>query len=518
MQEKISKLRAAKEKALLGGGREKIEAQHQRGKLTAQERVDKLLDAGSFFELYGLAGHEKGRAREGVLAGYGTISGRPVCIFAQDTTVMGGSIGVVHNYKICRTIESALEMRIPLIGLFDSGGARAAKLESSDEGDLTRPRGYDEGRTVFFPNTQASGIVPQIAAILGNCAGIAVYSPALMDFIFMVDELSHMFITGPAITKTVLGEEVTMEELGGARVHTRVSGVADLRVESEDICFQKIKTLLGFLPQNCDEPPPVGEFSGERDRMNSDVTGIVPFDPYKAYDVHRLIESIVDYGEFFEIKPEFAAEMVVGFGRLGGQSVGIVANQPMVRAGSLTVDSSDKQARFIRFCDAFNIPIILLVDTPAYQPGLQMERAGIIRHGAKVLYALCESIVPRIVVIVRKLYGGGTLGMSVIPQLGADLVFAWPTAEIALFGAEPTVELLYRDDIKKATDPEKFKLEKIGEYRERYANPIAIASQSTLIHDVIEPNDTRKCLIQSLAFLKTKKVKRQEKRHGNIPL
>ncbi|MFC2005526.1 acyl-CoA carboxylase subunit beta, partial [Chloroflexota bacterium] len=512
MEDRLIRLREAKEKAALGGGKQRIEGQHQKGKLTAWERIDRLIDPGSFLEMQGLMGWEQGRGGEGVITGFGKIDGREVCIFAQDATVVGGSIGVIHHYKVCRTVERAVEIGVPVIGLWDSPGARTRKVGA--DGGESGLSDFDEGRTVFFPNTQASGVVPQIAAILGNCAGIAAYSPQLMDYIFMVDKISSMFVTGPRVTKDAVGEDIGMEELGGAKVHTTVSGVTDLAFQSEDECLEGIKKLLSFLPLNCNEPPPVREFSDDWDKVDDTIGDILPTSSRRPYDMHRIIERVVDYGDFFEIKPKFASEMIVGFGRLAGQPVGIVANQPLVRAGGLTIDSSDKQARFIRFCDAFNIPLCLLVDTPAYTPGSKMEHGGILRHGAKVLYAYCESIVPRVVVVVRKVYGGGVLGMSYIPQLGADMTFAWPTAELGGFAPEAMVDTLYREEIKQAADPQKFRAEKLQLLRVGSGDPMSTASERPHLHAVIEPGETRRYLIMALKYLKNKKISRQPKRHG----
>jgi acetyl-CoA carboxylase carboxyltransferase component len=375
-----------------------------------------------------------------------------------------------------------------------------------------------QGQSVFMINTIASGVIPQISAILGSCAGIGVYSPALTDFIFMVEGTSHMFVTGPKIVKTATGGEISNEELGGAKVHCRISGVADLRVKSEEECMQKIRKLLSFLPSSCREKPPVYTTNDNPERSVDILSEIVPADPRKQFDMHRVIKEIVDNGDFFEIKPEFAGEVIVGFARLNGHSVGIIANQPMVRAGCLTVDSSDKQSRFIRFCDAFNIPLVLLIDTPAYLPGKDQEYAGIIRHGAKVLYAWCEAIVPKVAIVIRKAYGGGTLAMGVKAGLGTDFIFPWPIAEQGAMGAEPTVELLFAKEISQAANPEAAKAEKIREYYEQYANPIAISSRCTELDDVIEPKDTRSCIIKSLKFLEGKQISRAPKRHGNIPL
>ncbi|MDY7019338.1 MAG: acyl-CoA carboxylase subunit beta [Chloroflexota bacterium] len=517
MSERIEKLREVKNTAMLGGGKDKIEKVHQRGKLTARERVDLLLDPGSFVEWDMLVGHNKGLPTEGIICGYGTVDGRTVCVYSQDPTILGGSIGFLHGYKMYRTIERALEMEVPLVGLHDSPGARVVRPEEGG-GALGDMLSEKHGGSVFFPNTQASGVVPQISAILGSCAGISVYSPALTDFVFMVDGISQMFITGPRIVKSVMGEEITMEELGGAKVHSRVSGVADFRVKSEEECLLMIRKLLSFLPSNNEGKPPVIDTGDDPGRIDESLAEIVPTDGRKSYDVRKVIAGLADNGDFFEVKAEFAPEMVVGFARLAGHSVGFVANQSMARAGSLTIDSSDKQARFMRFCDAFNIPIILLVDTSAYMPGSYQEHSGIIRHGAKVLYALCEAVVPRIAVVLRKSYGGGNLGMGTVPGFKTDFTFYWPTAEVGVLGAEQSVELFYSKEIDEAEDPVKYKAEKVKEYRERYANPLFEASINPYLDDVIEPKETRRLLIKTLQFLQKKKVIRQPKRHGNIPL
>jgi len=360
--------------------------------------------------------------------------------------------------------------------------------------------------------------VPQIAAILGSCAGISVYSPALNDFIFMIDGQSHMFITGPRIVKSVMGQDLTMEELGGAKIHAQKSGVADFRVKNEDECFQKIRKLLSFLPQNCSEAPPWVDTGDDPNRRDDDIADIVPTSPNRAYDMHKVIQKIVDNGDFFEVKAEFASEMIVGFARLDGYTTGIVANQPMVRAGSLTVNSSMKQSRFMRFCDCFNIPLLLLVDTPAYQPGSNQEHAGIIRHGAKVLYALCEATVPRIAIRVRKSYGGGNLGMGVTLGLATDFIFAWPIAETGVRGAEQSVELFHADDIARAENPQQRREELVREYREKYDNPFNLASSGPTIDDVIEPGETRQRVIKGFNLLRGKKAVGYPKKHGNIPL
>jgi acetyl-CoA carboxylase carboxyltransferase component len=524
MQKRVNELRKLKEVAALGGGKDRIAKQHERGKLTARERIDHLLDPGSFIESNMLVGHSYGAAADGIIVGQGKVAGRPVCVFAQDSTVLGGSVGALHGYKMYRTVEKAIEMRVPVIGLLDGPGRRGLKLgpaPKADEAagiDLIKYREEKDGSSIFFPNTQASGVIPQISAILGSCAGISVYSPALTDFVFMIDKTSHMFITGPRIVKSVLGEDVTMDDLGGAKVHAQVSGVCSFRVKTEDECFDKVKMLLGFLPLNNDETTPRKTPADNPSRMTDELADIVPTNPHKSYDMHRVIKSIADDGELLEVKAEFAQEMITGFIRLNGYAVGVVANQPMVRAGALTINSSNKQARFIRFCDAFNIPLVLLVDTPAYLPGLQQEQGGIITHGAKVLYALCESVVPRVAVIIRKAYGGGALGMGVVPGLGTDFIFAWPIAETGVMGAEQTVDLFYAEDIAKADKPQELREKLIKEYTDRYANPFFEASVRTHINDVIEPRETRTRIIQSLEFLRTKKIVRQPKRHGIIPL
>ena len=519
MEERIKKLKEIRSTAMLGGGREKIEKVHQKGKLTARERIDRLLDPGRFVEWNLLAGYDKGAPGDAIVAGYGTIEGRNICIYSQDPTVLGGSIGPLHGYKMYRTIERALDMRVPLVGLHDSPGARTARPEEGGGGfGALGVQSEKSGVSVFFPNTEASGVIPQISAILGSCAGISVYSPALTDFIFMVDGISHMFITGPRIIKSVMGEEITMEELGGAKVHSRISGVADFRVNREEECFLMIKKLLSFLPSNNEEAPPIVNTGDDPNRIDETLAEIVPANLHESYDMHKVITHLADNGDFFEIKKEFAPEMIVGFARLAGQPVGFVANQPTVRAGSLTIDSSDKQARFMRFCDAFNIPIIMLIDTPAYMPGSQQEHGGIIRHGAKVLYALCEAVVPRIAVVLRKAYGGGNLGMGVLPGFGTDFIFYWPIVEAGVLGPEQSVDLFYSKEIMEAEDPVKYREKKVKEYREKYANPLFEASINPYLDDVIEPKDTRRVLIRTLQLLRNKKVSRCPKRHGNIPL
>lgn len=518
MEDRITKLREAKAKASLGGGTDKIAKEHEKGKLSARERIELLLDPGSFNEFNMLVKHKIGAAGDGIVVGHGTIDGRIVCVFSHDATVFGGSQGYMHGRKLYKIHEMALDMGVPLIGLNDSPGARVIRPEIAGSDDPYRVSDEKHAGVVFYINIRCSGAIPQISAILGNCTGGSVYSPALTDFIFMVDGVSKMFITGPRVIKSVTGEDISMEDLGGAKVHNTVSGVADFRVKSEQECMQGIRRLLSFLPSNWRERPQIINTGDDPERFTDSLENIVPAQTNKAYDMHKVIKEIVDNGDFLEVKPEFAREIIVGFARLQGNSVGIVANQPMVRAGCMSVDSSDKQARFIRFCDAFNIPIILLVDTPGYLPGKNQEHMGIIRHGAKVLYALCEATVPRIAILMRKVYGGAALGMGVLPGFGTDLIFAWPTAEIGAMGAEQAVELFYTDDIKNAADPQAFKTQKVKEYNELYADTLAIVSQVSYIHDVIEPRDTRRCLTRSLRLIKTKKVELWPKRHGNMPL
>ena len=520
LERRLKELNDSREKIKSGGGKDKIDKHHAQGKLTARERLDLVLDPDSFYEINPLIGHYTGSPGDGIITGSGTIDGRQVFVYSQDRTVKGGSIGLEHGTKMYETIERALEMRVPLIGLNDSPGARAGGRGDADSGPLSIRTfssflSNKHGGSVFFPNTHASGIIPQISAILGTCAGISVYSPALTDFVFMVDKTSHMMITGPAMVKVSLGEDITKDELGGAKVHAQKSGVCDNRYSTEQDCLSQIRRLMSFLPLNCDEKPPVVRTGDDPDRSCEQLHDIVPFTPSKSFDVRRVIRVIVDDNDFFEIKPEFAGEIVVGFGRLDGKTVGIVANNPQVLAGSLTVDSSDKQARFIRFCDCFNIPLIILVDTPAYMPGSGQEHAGIIRHGAKVLYALCEAVVPRITLVLRKAYGGGNLGMSVLPGLGTDLVLYWPTMEIGVLGVEQTVTLFY--GMQEGMTKEKL-AEKIDEYRNTAANPIIDASFNVNVHDVVAPAETRSYLIRALKVLEKKKKKIPEKRHGNIPL
>jgi len=518
MEEYIARLREAKEIAISGGGEQKISREHEKGKLTARERIDLLLDPGSFNEFNMLVKYKVGAPGDGIVIGHGTIDGRVVCIFSHDATVFGGSQGYIHGRKLYKIYEMALDMGVPIIGLNDSPGARVIKPELAGSDDPYRVSDEKHGGAVFFINTRCSGAIPQISAILGNCTGGSVYSPALTDFVFMVDGLSHMCITGPRVIKSVMGEDVTLEELGGAKVHTQVTGVADFRVKNEQECLREIRRLLSFLPSNWREQPEWRDTGDDPERFIDALGEIVPAEPAKVYDMHKVIKQIVDKGDFLEVKREFAGEMIVGFARLAGYVTGIVANQPMVRAGCMSADSSDKQARFIRFCDAFNIPIILLVDTPGYLPGKAQEHSGIIRHGAKVLYALSEATVPKVAILMRKVYGGAALGMGILPGFGTDLIYAWPTAEVGAMGAEQAVELFYAEDIKTAANPEEFRAEKIQKYSELYGDTMTLASQATYIQDVIEPRETRRCLTRSLRLIRGKKIEPYPKRHGNMPL
>ncbi len=517
IEDRIDELREVREKVLKGGGEKKIEAQHSKGKLTARERITYLLDEGSFTEFNMLVGHLDNAPGDGLISGYGTIDGRGVCVYSQDATIRGGSIGALHGYKMYKTVQRALELSIPFIGLHDSPGARLPHIYESKTimGDLMEKSGC----SLFFPNTHASGVIPQISAIMGSCAGISVYSPALTDFVFMVDKHSHMFITGPRMVESVIGEKISAEKLGGAALHCRTTGIADKRFSDDKKCLDNIKELMSYLPLNMNEKPPVVEMGDDPEREDPNLAYIPPMASNKFFDMHKIIYSIVDNERFFEIKPEFAGEVIVGFGRLNNQTVGFVANQPKVRAGALTYKSSTKQARFIRFCDCFNIPIVMLIDTPAYMPGSKQESAGIIGHGAKILYALCEATVPRIAVVLRKCYGGGTLGMGIVAGLGTDFVYFWPTVEVGVLGIETSVELYFGKEIRESEDPDKLRKEKIKEYTEKYSNPMREISANWGIDNIIEPKDTRKVLIRGLKLLSTKKrAVLYPKRHGNMPL
>jgi len=497
-----------------GVGADKVKKQHDSGKLTARERILKLLDEGSFVEIDAFVKHRcmdfdmpnTEAPGEGVVTGYGTVDGRLVYVYAQDFTVIGGSLGEMHAKKICKVMDMALKMGAPIIGMNDSGGARI------QEG-IDALSGFGE---IFYRNTISSGVIPQISMIMGPCAGGAVYSPAITDFVFMVEKTSQMFITGPQVIKAVTGEDVTFEELGGAGTHNSVSGVAHFKCSNDEECIQQVRRLLSFLPSNNLENAPVYQCTDDLNRLSDKLTNIVPDDANKAYDMKEVIVEVVDNGDFFEVQPDFAKNIIIGFARMNGSTVGIIANQPKVLAGALDVNSSDKAARFIRFCDSFNIPIITFTDVPGYLPGVSQEHSGIIRHGAKLLYAYSEATVPKINVIVRKAYGGAYIAMS-SKHLGADMVFAWPTAEIAVMGAEGAANIIFRKEIANADDPIATRNEKIQEYRDKFANPYVAAARG-YIDDVIEPDSTRPRIISALEMLASKRENRPAKKHGNIPV
>ncbi|MDE5945648.1 MAG: acyl-CoA carboxylase subunit beta [Rikenella sp.] len=512
VDEKILDLRHRTQAVRLGGGEKAIEKQKAIGKMTARERIETLLDADSFQEYdtfvehactdFGMQG--KALPGDGVVIGIGTIGGKPVAVFAQDFTVAGGSLGLMHARKITKIMDYALNMRMPLIGINDSGGARI------QEG-VNALAGYGE---IFFRNTMASGVIPQISVILGPCAGGAVYSPALTDFVFVVDNISKMFITGPEVIKTVLGEEISMEELGGARVHCEQTGNAHFFAQSEAECFDQIRKLVATIPASNTQPAErLATVEPKTDTYR--IGEIVPADPTQPYDVRDIIRAVSDGSDFVEVMELFAANIVVGFGRIDGETVGFVANQPLVMAGVLDCDSSDKAARFIRFCDAFNIPIVTIEDLPGYLPGVDQEHAGVIRHGAKLLYAYSEATVPKITVILRKAYGGGYIAMN-SRHLQADFVFAWPRAEIAVMGPEGAANVIFRKEILAAEDPEQMRQLKIQEYKDKFANPYVAAAKG-YVDAVIEPEQTRRCLIQALGVAKRKEALHPKKKHGIPP-
>jgi acetyl-CoA carboxylase carboxyltransferase component len=512
LTQKTSDLKKRMRDALRGGGSEAIQKQKAIGKLTARERIITLLDPKSFHE-YDLFVEHAGKdfdmdkkflPGDGVVTGTGTISGHPVCIYAQDFTVAGGSLGWMHAKKITKIMDHAMKLKVPLIGINDSGGARIQEGVNS-------LAGYGE---IFYRNTQASGVIPQISVILGPCAGGAVYSPALTDFVFVVDKISKMFITGPEVIKATIGEEISMEALGGARVHSEISGNAHFFSESELECFDQIKQLISFIPwNNLKKADPFPKKPPKSRQYKID--GIMPTDPKQPYDVRDIIKALGDDSEFFEIQELWARNIVIGFGRLNGETVGFVANQPLVLAGVLDVDSSDKAARFIRYCDAFNIPLVTLVDLPGYLPGVDQEHAGVIRHGAKVLYAYSEATVPKMTVILRKAYGGGYIAMC-SHHLKADFVFAWPTAEIAVMGPEGAANIIFKNEIKNAENPEVMRKLKIKEYKQKFANPYVAAAYG-YIDAVIEPAETRNILIHSLQISSQKLETLPSKKHGIPP-
>ncbi|WP_188206090.1 acyl-CoA carboxylase subunit beta [Alkalibacillus aidingensis] len=511
--DKINELYDKRRKVELGGGDDKIQKQRDKGKMTARERIDYLLDEGSFVELNPFMEHrvtdfgmdDKEVPGEGVVTGYGTVDGRPIYLFAQDFTVYGGALGEMHGKKIAAVMDLAAKNGTPFIGLNDSGGARIQEGVASLDG-------YGH---VFYRNSIYSGVIPQISVIMGPCAGGAVYSPAITDFVVMVEETSQMFITGPKVIETVTGEKITSEDLGGADVHNTKSGNAHLKAKTEEEALDQVKQLISYLPQNSQEQTPSIP-NGKKTDFREQLTDIIPFDPIRPYDVRTVIEEVVDDETFFEIHPDFAKNIVVGFARIKGETVGLVCNQPKFLAGGLDIDSSDKAARFIRLCDSFNIPIITFEDVTGFFPGIKQEHGGIIRHGAKILYAYSEATVPKITVITRKAYGGAYVALN-SKSIGADLVFAWPNAEIAVMGPEGAANIIFAKDIQESADPEKTRQEKITDYREKFANPY-VAAGLGMVDDVIDPRETRIKLAQSLNMLKNKKEERPKKKHGNIPL
>ncbi|MDD2481357.1 MAG: carboxyl transferase domain-containing protein [Lutispora sp.] len=512
--DKIQQLCKMKEDISKGGGDKRIKKQHDSGKMTARERLNLLFDEGSFVEIDAFVKHrcsefgmqEVDAPGEGVVTGYGTVAGRLVYAYAQDFTVVGGSLGEMHAKKICKVMDMALKMGAPVVGINDSGGARI------QEG-VDALSGYG---SIFYRNTIASGVIPQISVIMGPCAGGAVYSPAITDFVFMVDKTSQMFITGPQVIKAVTGEEVTAEELGGAMTHNRTSGVAHFISMDEKQCIEDIKRLLSFLPSNNMESAPAFDCNDDLNRIEDRLNEIVPDNPNKAYDMKEIITTIVDNGDFMEVQPYYAMNIITGYARLNGKSVGIIANQPKVLAGCLDINASDKAGRFVRTCDAFNIPVLNLVDVPGFLPGTNQEYGGIIRHGAKMLYAYSEATVPKVTLIVRKAYGGAYIGMC-NKELGADQVFAWPAAEIAVMGPDGAANIIFKRDIENAENPAVARQEKIQEYKDKFANPYIAASRG-YVDDVIEPATTRQRLISAFDMLESKRENRPAKKHGNLPV
>jgi acetyl-CoA carboxylase carboxyltransferase component len=510
----LQHLNRLKQEARLGGGETAIERQHAKGKMTARERLAKLLDKDSFQEFDALVTHhatdfglaDKVTLGDGVVTGWGTIEGRLVYVYAQDFTVMGGSLGLAHAAKIIKIQDMALKNGAPVIGINDSGGARI------QEGILSL-NGY---AGIFLRNTMASGVIPQISIIMGPCAGGAVYSPALTDFTFMVQETSHMFITGPQVVKSVTQEDVTFEQLGGAMTHNTTSGVAQFAAANEDECLEMVRTLISYLPLNNMEDPPVIPAKDEPMRAEQTLNNVVPENPNEPYDMKVVIRAIVDKDSLFEVQEYFAKNMIVGFARMDGAPVGIVANQPAVMAGVLDIDASVKAARFVRFCDAFNIPLITFVDVPGFMPGVAQEHGGIIRHGAKLIYAFCEATVPKLTVITRKAYGGAYIVMS-SKLIRGDLNVAWPTAEIAVMGPEGAVNIIFRSELDKAADPDALRAQMIADYRDKFASPYEAASYGS-IDAVIEPSQTRAVLINGLRMLANKRDTNPAKKHGTMPL
>jgi acetyl-CoA carboxylase carboxyltransferase component len=511
MQAKLADLEERKQEALNAGSPRAVERQHAKGKLLARERIEFLLDPGTFQELDMLARHratglDERPYTDGVITGWGTIEGRKVFVFSQDFTVFGGALGEVFAEKIHKLMDLSLKVGAPVVGLNDGAGARIQEGVVS----LASYGG------IFYRNVLSSGVVPQISVILGPCAGGAVYSPAMTDFIFMVRETSHMFITGPDVVKTVTGEEVTLEELGGAMTHASKSGVANFVSPDEKTCLEDVRYLLSFLPSNNLEEAPRLEPTDDAERQCPALRDLLPPSPNQPYDMKRIVREVLDDGEFLEYHANWARSIVCGFGRLNGQTIGVVGNQPMVLAGVLDIESSEKAARFVRTCDAFNIPLVTFVDVPGFLPGVDQEYGGIIRHGAKLLYAYCEATVPRIQIITRKAYGGAYVVMN-SKSIGADLAYAWPSAELAVMGPQGAVEIVYRRELIQAADPVARRAELVAEYTEKYANPYAAAERG-YIDDVIDPADTRVKLIAGLEMLRTKREELPRRKHGNVPL
>ena len=514
IHEKLEKLEELRRRSKEGGGEERLSAQHSKGKLSARERLRLLLDENSFTELDRFVTHrsvdfgldQKKILGDGVVTGYGTIHGRLVYVFSQDFTVFGGSLSEAHAEKIVKIQDLALKNGAPLIGLNDSGGARI------QEGVVSLG-GYAD---IFLRNTLASGVIPQISVVLGPCAGGAVYSPAITDFVYMVKGTSYMFVTGPNVVKTVMHEDVDMEGLGGAEVHASVSGVAHFACDSEPECLASVRDLMSYLPQNNTDLPPIVELSDPFNRRDDQLLAIVPDNPNQPYDMREVIKCVVDKNELYEIHAQFAQNIIVSFARLGGRTVGVVANQPESLAGALDIDASDKGARFVRFCDAFNIPLVVFEDVPGFLPGIAQEHGGIIRHGAKLLYAFAEATVPKLTVITRKAYGGAYDVMN-SKHIRGDINLAWPQAEIAVMGPKGAVEILFRRELDEAEDAETAEAKQIEEYREKFANPY-IAAARGYVDDVIDPRETRERLISALDMLRNKRDKNPPKKHGNIPL
>jgi len=513
-ESKVQRLRQLQAEAKLGGGEAAIEAQHKKGKKTARERLEFLLDEGTFQEIDAFVTHrchdfgleERVTLGDGVVTGYGTIGGRLVYVYAQDATVMGGSLGEAHAAKIVKILDMAMKMGAPVIGLNDSGGARI------QEGVMALA-GYGD---IFLRNSLASGLIPQISVIMGPCAGGAVYSPALTDFVFMVENTSHMFITGPQVVKSVTHEEVSFEELGGASVHASKSGVAHFTAKDEEAALNMVRQLLSYLPQNNLEDPPLVQSKDSPVRTEESLDTVIPADSNEPYDVLRVIKDVVDRGTFMEVHAAFAPNIIVGFARLDGHVIGVVANQPNVKAGVLDIDASVKAARFVRFCDAFNIPLVTFEDVPGFMPGVDQEHGGIIREGAKLIYAYCEATVPKLTVVLRKAYGGAYIVMS-SKHVRGDFNVAWPSAEFAVMGPEGAVNVIYRREIEEAADPEAVRARRLAEYRERFANPYQAASRG-LVDAVIEPSRTRPVLINALQMLQSKRDTVPPKKHSNMPL